>query len=165
MDPITTTISVVLSKIVLDKFYEGVSSKLGEKVVEKALAPIEKLGSLLWSQCLKITTDPKKVEKLVEDAASGSEEAKKSLAQGVDHVLANDTQLEADVRKLAEEIHQYIDVDIQEMNGGEIWNVAEGATVTKEVTMGDKFMDVKAPVFTGSVENSPITISFGTSPH
>lgn len=158
MEPITTTIAVVLSKIVLDKFYEGMSSKLGEKVVEKALVPIEKLGTLLWSQCLKITKDPKNVEKLAEAAASGSEEAKKSLAQGVDHVLGNDAQLEADVRKLAEEIHQYIDLDIQEMNGGEIWNVS-GGTAKKEV-----FTDNKAPIFK-DVQNSPITINYGTSPH
>ncbi len=53
MELITTAASLLLSKIVLDKFYEGVSSKLGEKLVEKAIAPIKALGKLLWNRCFK----------------------------------------------------------------------------------------------------------------
>ena len=42
MEPITTAASLLLSKIVLDKFYDGASSKLGEKVVEKALSSTDR---------------------------------------------------------------------------------------------------------------------------
>ena len=123
MEPITTAASVFLSKIVLDKFYEGVSSKLGEKVVEKALAPIEALGKFVWERCVKLATDPKKATEVLQAAADGSETAKQSIGAGVDRILS-DAAVEQDVRKLAAELHQtivQIDDDslmIQQNSGG-----------------------------------------------
>ena len=123
MEPITTAASVFLSKIVLDKFYEGVSSKLGDKVVEKALAPIEALGKFVWERCVKLTTDPKKATEVLQAAADGSETARQSIGAGIDRILS-DAAVEQDVRKLAAELHQtivQIDDDslmIQQNSGG-----------------------------------------------
>ena len=123
MEPITAAASVLLSKIVLDKFYEGVSSKLGEKVVEKALAPIEALGKFVWGRCVKLAKDPKKATEVLQAAADGSEAAKQSIGAGVDRILS-DAVVEQDVRKLAAELHQtivQIDDDslmIQQNSGG-----------------------------------------------
>ena len=123
MEPITAAASVLLSKIVLDKFYEGVSSKLGEKVVEKALAPIEALGKFVWGRCVKLAKDPKKAMEVLQAAADGSEAARQSIGKGVDRILS-DAVVEQDVRKLAAELHQtivQIDDDslmIQQNSGG-----------------------------------------------
>jgi hypothetical protein len=104
MDPITTTISVVLSKIVLDKFYEGVSSKLGEKVVEKALAPIESLGKLLWDRCFKGKPD---VSGLLARVEKKDEQAIATLKTYLAKAL-EDKQLKADVEPYVKAIHQTI---------------------------------------------------------
>lgn len=104
MDPITTTISVVLSKIVLDKFYEGVSSKLGEKVVEKALAPIESLGKLLWDRCFKGKPD---VSGLLARVEKKDEQAIATLKTYLAKAL-EDAQLKADVEPYVKAIHQTI---------------------------------------------------------
>ena len=123
MEPITTAASVFLSKIVLDKFYEGVSSKLGEKVVEKAIAPIEALGKFVWGRCVKLAKDPKKATEVLQAAADGSEAARQSIGAGIDRILS-DAAVEQDVRKLAAELHQtivQIDDDslmIQQNSGG-----------------------------------------------
>ena len=123
MEPITAAASVLLSKIVLDKFYEGVSSKLGEKVVEKALAPIEALGKFVWERCVKLAKDPKKATEVLQAAADGSEAARQSIGAGIDRILS-DAAVEQDVRKLAAELHQtivQIDDDslmIQQNSGG-----------------------------------------------
>ena len=107
MEPITTAASWLLSKIVLDKFYEGVSSKLGEKAVEKAIAPIEALGKFVWGRCVKLAKDPQKAKDVLQAAATGSESAKQSIVGAVDSVLG-DAAVEQDVRKLAAELHQTI---------------------------------------------------------
>ena len=123
MEPITTAAAVFLSKIVLDKFHEGVSGKLGEKVVDKAIAPIEALGKFVWERCVKLVKDPQKATEVLQAAADGSETARQSIVDGVDRILS-DAAVEQDVRKLAAELHQtivHIDDDssmIQQNSGG-----------------------------------------------
>jgi hypothetical protein len=155
MEPITTAVSIVLGKIVLEKFYEGVSSKLGEKVVEKALAPIEALGKLLWDRCV---LGKPKVEALVVQAEKQDDVAIEKLKEHL-AIAFEDQKLKAEVETIVQEIHSLIDLDIEEMSGGEVWNVS-GGTAKKEV-----FTDNKAPIFK-DVQNSPITINnnYGTKP-
>ena len=120
MDPITTAASVFLSKIVLDKFYEGVSSKLGEKVVEKALAPIESLGKLLWNRCFKGKPD---MPGLLAKAELKDAQAIETLKIYLGKALEN-PQLKAEVESFVQQIHQtivQIDDDslmIQQNSGG-----------------------------------------------
>jgi uncharacterized protein (DUF4415 family) len=104
MEPITTAVSIVLSKIVLDKFYEGVSSKLGEKVVEKALAPIEALGKLLWNRCFKGKPG---IDELTAKAEKGDTGAIATLKDYLDKALA-DQKLKAEVEPIVQQIHQTI---------------------------------------------------------
>ena len=104
MEPITTAASVFLSKIVLDKFYEGVSSKLGEKVVEKALAPIEALGQLLWDRCFKGKPETKQ---LLEKAELKDSQAIETLKSYLVKALEN-PQLKAEVEPIVRQIHQTI---------------------------------------------------------
>ncbi|MEX0268201.1 hypothetical protein AB3R30_03580 [Leptolyngbyaceae cyanobacterium UHCC 1019] len=44
LEVITLALATPIAKIILDKLYEGMGSKLGEKVVGAASAPIQKLG-------------------------------------------------------------------------------------------------------------------------
>ena len=104
MEPITTSIAVFLSKIVLDKFYEGVGSRLGEKVVEKAIAPIEKLGQLLWDRCFKGNPETKQLLEKVELKDSQAIEMLKSY---LGKALEN-PQLKAEVEPIVQQIHQTI---------------------------------------------------------
>ena len=144
MEPITTAAAVFLSKIVLDKFYEGVSSKLGEKVVEKALAPIEALGKFVWERCVKLAKDPKKATEVLQ-AADGSEVAKQSIVDGV-HSVLGDVEVEAEARKLAAQVYQVI--NIEEMSGGEIWNVFGGKAEKNE------FKQNQGPIYKDSTINN-----------
>jgi hypothetical protein len=104
MDPISTAASIFLSKIVLDKFYEGVSSKLGEKAVETALAPIKALGKLLWDRCFK--GKPGTAE-LVAQAEKGDAAAMGTLKEYLTKAL-EDQQFKAQVEPIVQEIHQTI---------------------------------------------------------
>ncbi len=122
MEPITAAVSIVLSKIVMDKFYEGVSSKLGEKVVEKALAPIEALGKLLWNRCV---LGKPKIEALVAQAEKKDEVAIKLLKEHL-AIALEDQKLKAEVEPIVQEIHQTIvqfdDIiarNVQQVSGGQ----------------------------------------------
>jgi hypothetical protein len=122
MEPITTAVSIALGKIVLEKFYEGVSSKLGEKVVEKALAPIEALGKLLWNRCV---LGKPKVEALVAQAEKQDDAAIEKLKEHL-AIAFEDQKLKAEVDSIVHQIDQTIvqfdDIiarNVQQVSGGQ----------------------------------------------
>ena len=121
MEPITTAASLLLSKIVLDKFYEGVSSKLGEKVVEKALAPIESLGKLLWNRCFKGKPD---MPGLLAKAELNNTQAIETLKNYLVKALEN-PQLKAEVEPIVQQIHQTI-VQFDDVNAENVLQVFGG---------------------------------------
>jgi hypothetical protein len=121
MDPISTAASIVLSKIVLDKFYEGVSSKLGEKAVETALAPIKALGKLLWDRCFK--GKPGTAE-LVAQAEKGDAVAMGTLKEYLTKAL-EDQQFKAQVEPIVQQIHQTI-VQFDDVNAENVMQVFGG---------------------------------------
>jgi hypothetical protein len=127
MEPITTAVSIVLSKIVLDKFYEGVSSKLGEKVVEKALAPIEALGKLLWDRCV---LGKPKVEALVAQAEKQDDVAIEKLKEHL-AIAFEDQKLKAEVDSIVQQIDTIVQIDdvnaknVQIISGGQGLQVNE----------------------------------------
>lgn len=53
LETLSLALATPIAKIILDKLYEGLGSKLGEKVVEAASAPIQKLGQVVWNRCFK----------------------------------------------------------------------------------------------------------------
>lgn len=53
LETLPLLLATPIAKIILDKFYEGVGSKFGEKVVAAATAPIQALGQLVWEKCFK----------------------------------------------------------------------------------------------------------------
>jgi hypothetical protein len=121
MEPITTAVSIVLGKIVLEKFYEGVSSKLGEKVVEKALAPIEALGKLLWNRCV---LGKPKVEALVAQAEKQDDVAIEKLKEHL-AIAFEDQKLKAEVDSMVQQIDQTI-VQFDDIIARNVMNVSGG---------------------------------------
>ncbi|MBE9030884.1 hypothetical protein IQ266_14200 [filamentous cyanobacterium LEGE 11480] len=104
MEPISTAAAIVLSKIVLDKFYEGLSTKLGERVIDTVLAPIKKLGEVVWQRCFKGKPG---TEDLLAQAEKGNSEAETALKDYLDKALV-DAKLKAEVEPIVQEIRQTI---------------------------------------------------------
>jgi hypothetical protein len=104
IDQISLLIATPIAKIILDKLYEGAGSKLGEKVIELASAPIQKLGQTVWNRCFRGKPG---TDKLLEAAAKGSDP---ELQQIRGYLL---TEMEKSefvdmVQPMASEIHQII---------------------------------------------------------
>lgn len=55
--------------MVLDKFYDGLGSKLREKAIESASGPIQKLGEVVLQRCFP---QPDKAKPVLEAAGRGS---------------------------------------------------------------------------------------------
>ena len=60
-EQIPLLLATPIAKIVLDKFYEGTGSKLGEKAVELAVAPIQKLGQVIWERLCSRSSEKWKI--------------------------------------------------------------------------------------------------------
>ena len=128
LEPITLALATPIAKVVLDKLYEGVGSKLGEKVVEAAAMPIQKLGQLVWDRCFK---GKQGADKLLEDAAKGSEPELKQVQKYLSKEMEKPEFREM-VKPIAQEIHQVIvrfdDVNaknVQQIFGGQGLQVNE----------------------------------------
>ena len=106
--------------MILDKFWDGVGSKLGELAVEKFPEKVKELGQLVWEKCLRGKTD---TDKLLEGAANGSEEEQKKLEAHLSETLTSDPSFNQEVKQLATEIYQAIqEVDahnVQQVYGGQ----------------------------------------------
>jgi hypothetical protein len=144
MEPITTAVSIVLSKIVLEKFYEGVSSKLGEKVVEKALAPIEALGKLLWNRCVQ---GKPKIEALVEQAEKKDKAAIEKLREHL-AIALEDQKLKAEVETIVQQIDTIVQFDDVQAENVQQNFAGQNLQVNNP----------NAPVI--QADNSPITINY-----
>lgn len=120
LETLSLALATPIAKIVLDKFYEGCGSKLGEKAIALATAPIEKLGTLVWEKCFK--GKPGTTE-LLEAAAKGSEAELTQVKAYLLRALENE-EFAAVVKPIVQEIHQtivQIDDDslmIQQNSGG-----------------------------------------------
>lgn len=112
IETLTLILATPIAKAILDKFYEGAGSKLGEKAVELIPEKVKQLGQLVWDKCLK--GKPEK-EQLLEGAANGSAEDQKKLAEFLHEQMEGDSTLKQDAQKLAEEIHLQINNDYGQM--------------------------------------------------
>jgi uncharacterized protein YpuA (DUF1002 family) len=121
IEQLTLVLATPIAKAILDKFYEGVGKKLGEKAVDLLPEKVKQLGQLVWEKCLrgKPGTDD-----LLQKAANGSAEDEQKLTEYLHRVLENDPELKQQVQKIADEIHQQIQIDdvvgknVQQVFGG-----------------------------------------------
>lgn len=144
LETIPLLLATPIAKIILDKLYEGMGSKLGEKVVEAASAPIQKLGQAVWNRCFKGKPG---AEKVLEAAAKGSEP---ELKQVRDYLLKEmeNREFVGMVQPIAQEIHQVI-VQMDDVNAKNVQQIA-----------GDGFQNIETegPILQG-IRDSPITFT------
>ncbi len=148
IEPIGLVLATPIAKAILDKFYEGVGSKLGEKAVELMPEKVKQLGQLVWNKCLR--GKPGR-DDLLRKAVNGSAEAQKKLTEYINKALENDSVLQQQAQKLADEIHLEITNNaIQAKNVMNVTGQAQGLQVN----------DPNQPVI--QVQGNPV-FNFGTS--
>jgi hypothetical protein len=128
LDQLTLVLATPIAKAILDKFYEGVGSKLGEKAVELLPDKVKKLGQLVWERCLRGKPD---TAQLLEQAANGSVEAQTKLKQDLHKVLDTDKSLSQAVQPLVTEIIQTIQTNVDAKNVQQIFG-GQGLMVTEK---------------------------------
>ena len=111
LEVITLALATPIAKIILDKLYEGMGSKLGEKVAEVASAPIQKLGQAVWNRCFNGKPG---TEKTLDAAAKGSEPELKQMRDYLLKEMEN-PEFVGMVQPIAREIHQVL-VQMDDVN-------------------------------------------------
>ncbi len=101
IEQISLLLAAPIVKAILDKFYEGVGSKLGEKAVEMLPEKVKQLGQLIWEKCLRGQPG---TEQLLQSAADGSVDEQRKLAEYLHKFLDANADLRQEAQKLAEEI-------------------------------------------------------------
>ena len=121
LETLSLALATPIAKIILDKLYEGLGSKLGEKVVEAASAPIQKLGQMVWNRCFqgKPGTD-----RILEAAAKGAEPELKQIRDYLLKEMEN-PEFEDMVKPIAQEIHQVI-VQMDDVNAKNVQQIFGG---------------------------------------
>ena len=131
IETITLALATPIVKAILDKFYEGVGTKLGEKAVEalpQAMKEkVTQLGQLIWDKHLKQESG---TDQLLEKAANGSVLEQDELTQRIHSIVNRNDDLRQQSQTLANEIYQVIknDVDaknVQQIFGGQGLQVNE----------------------------------------
>ena len=112
IEQLTLLLATPIAKAILDKFYEGVGSKLGEKAVELLPEKVKQLGQLVWAKCLRGKPG---TDEMLQKAANGSAADQKKLADYVHQVLESDATLKQEAQKLADEIHLEVNNDFGQM--------------------------------------------------
>jgi hypothetical protein len=121
LEQIPLLLATPITKIILDKLYEGVGSKLGEKVVAAATVPIQKLGQLVWNRCFKGKPG---TDQLLEVAAKGSEPELNKVREYLLKEMENPQFVEA-VKPIAQEIYQVL-VQFDDINAKNVQQVFGG---------------------------------------
>lgn len=122
IEQLTLVLATPIAKAVLDKFYESLGSKLGEKAVELLPEKVKQLGQLVWEKCLRGKPG---TEDVLQKAANGSAADQEKLAAYLRQVLERDVTLRQEAQKIAEEIHQVVQIDdvnaknVQQIFGGQ----------------------------------------------
>ena len=120
---LTLLLATPIAKLVLEKFFEGAASKLGEQTIE-ALPPkvkdaVQRLGQLIWQRGLSQKPNS---EALLQAAAEGSTDRQQELKAAIEEVL-QDPDLAQTAKQLATEIYQTINIT---QEGKNVMNVMGG---------------------------------------
>lgn len=123
MPDLTLLLATPIAKLVMEKFFEGASTKLGEQAVallpQKVKDGVQRLGQLLWQRGLSQKPNS---ETLLTEAAAGSTVHQEELKAAIDSVLA-DPNLAQEAQKITTEIYQTITID---QEGKNVMNVLGG---------------------------------------
>jgi hypothetical protein len=128
LEQLPLLLATPIAKAILDKFYEGLGTELAKKAGElpaTLITKVQQLGQVVWEKCLRGKPD---TDKLLQAAADNSQPesaaAQTKLTEYLYKVLESDTSLKQDVKKLADEIHQEINIGQQQARN--VMNVAGG---------------------------------------
>ena len=121
LEVITLALATPIAKIILDKLYEGMGSKLGEKVAEVASAPIQKLGQAVWNRCFE---GKPVTEKMLAAAAKGLEPELKQIQDYLLKEMEN-PEFMGMVQPIAQEIHQVM-VQFDDVNAKNVQQIFGG---------------------------------------
>ncbi|WP_204102847.1 MULTISPECIES: hypothetical protein [Spirulina sp. CCY15215] len=108
IEQISLVLATPIAKAVLDKFYEGLGSQLGEKAAELFPEKVKQLGQLLWDKCLSRKNG---TETLLSKVANGSAEDRQKLMEYLNEKLESDPFLKQETQTIAEEIYRQIQID------------------------------------------------------
>lgn len=127
IESLTLVLAAPITKAILDKFYEGVGSKLGEKAVELVPDKVKQLGQLVWDKYLR---GNQKADEIIQSAATGSEKSQIALTNHLHKILEADSALKQKAHSIAKEIIQVIQnnmdaKNIQQILGGQGLQVIE----------------------------------------
>lgn len=112
LEQLPLLLATPIAKAILDKFYEGVGSKLGEKAVELLPEKVKQLGQLVWDRHLKQKSG---AEAVLQRAAEGSVADQTKLTELLYKILESDVALRQEAQKIAEEIHLQVNNDFGQM--------------------------------------------------
>ncbi|MFZ9739779.1 MAG: hypothetical protein ACO3EZ_17425 [Prochlorotrichaceae cyanobacterium] len=120
---LTLLLATPIAKLVLEKFYEGAATKLGEQAVEllpeKVKGGVQRLGQLIWQRGLSQKPNS---DALLQAAAEGSTAHQAQLQGAIEEVL-QDPDLAQTAKQLATEIYQTINIT---QEGKNVMNVMGG---------------------------------------
>ena len=108
LEQIPLLLATPIAMAILDKFYEGVGSKLGERATEVIPQKVQQIGQFIWDRCLRQKPG---AEAVLRSAANGSEEEQKKLTEYLHKALDENLPLRQEAQKLSEDIHQIIQLD------------------------------------------------------
>lgn len=109
---LTVLLATPIAKAILDKFYEGVGSKLGEKAVELLPEKVKQLGQLAWD---KYVGKQPNAEAVLQKAAEGSIADQEKVTQLLYQALERDPDFFQQAQAIAQEIHLEINNDFGQM--------------------------------------------------
>ncbi len=138
LEQIPLLLATPIAKIILDKLYEGMGSKLGEKAVEAATAPIQKLGQAVWNWCFKGKPG---VEKTLTAAANGSEPELQQLREYLLKELKN-PEFAGMVQPIAQEIYQVI-VQFDDVNAQNVQQIFGGQGLQVNATQDQPIIQIQ----------------------
>lgn len=121
LETIPLLLATPIATIILDKLYEGLGSKLGEKAVEAASASIQKLGQVVWNRCFKGKPG---TDKQLEAAAKGSEPELQRIRDYLLKEMENQ-EFVGLVQPIAQEIHQVL-VQMESVNAKNVQQIFGG---------------------------------------
>jgi len=120
---LTLLLATPIAKLVLEKFFEGAASKLGEQTIDRlpqqVKDTVQRLGQLIWHRGLSQKPNS---EALLTEAAAGSM-AHQAQLQGAIEEMLQDPDLAQTAKQLATEIYQTINIT---QEGKNVMNVLGG---------------------------------------
>jgi maleate cis-trans isomerase len=146
-DPVTLTVGAIAA-LAFSKFLETSAGEAAKKLTPAVIDKIDNLRQKIWHK-LRGIPEVDELNAAVESGNSVTEQQIKLLTPYLETAMKTDPAFAEDVRQLASEIHQ--EINIGEILGENVMNVYGGSAV--------QINDPKAPVITGDISGGNFTFN------